>query len=367
MRTLNTILLTLTALSASCAATHDGAGAGETRGFQVENRFDLEIPADGRQVRAWFALPDGDEPLQRVDDLQVTIEPALAGITTREVRDAAGNRFLYLESDALAGRKLTLTTAFRVQRKEALTDVDPDRTRPLTPGERKELGKYCGSDANIVIDLEMRKLAGQIVGDEPNPIRQARLVYDWVLDNVTYWVKHPDRMKSSGVGSSQYTLENGCGNCTDFHSLYAAIARAAGLPTRMVYGSFFKGPLNGVDKDQSYHCWIEVWAPDVGWIPIDVAVADIFVDDFELNDANRDGVALTVADGYRGPDRALVDYYFGNLDARRVTWNRGRDLLLEPRNASGPVNALPKAHVEVDGKPLPEKAGWTRKLTFREL
>jgi len=148
--------------------------------------------------------------------------------------------------------------------------------------------------------------------------------------------------------------------------LYAAAARAVSLPTRMVYGSFFKAPLDGVDQDQSYHCWIEFFAPNLGWVPLDVAVADIFVDDFELDDTNRSLVDLTVAAGYRGPDAGLVDYYFGNLDARRVTWNRGRDLALDPEPRAGRPNALPKAHVEVDGKPLAEKAGWTRKLTFVE-
>ena len=47
-----------------------------------------------------------------------------------------------------------------------------------------------------------------------------------------------------------YCLENGTGNCTDFHSLYMSLSRAAGIPTRITYGSFFKGPLNGKDQDQ---------------------------------------------------------------------------------------------------------------------
>jgi hypothetical protein len=78
-------------------------------------------------------------------------------------------------------------------------------------------------------------------------------------------------------------------------------------------------------------------------------------------------VRRTTADGYSGGDPAKVEYYFGNLDDRRVTWSTGRDLMLSPRQEAGPVNALPKAYVEVDGKVLPEgAAGWSRKLTFRE-
>jgi hypothetical protein len=61
-----------------------------------------------------------------------------------------------------------------------------------------------------------------------------------------------------------------------------------------------------------------------------------------------------------------VDYYFGNIDERRVTWSRGRDLTLSPKQDAGPVNALAKAYVEIDGKTAAEKDVWTRKLTFRE-
>jgi len=211
---------------------------------------------------------------------------------------------------------------------------------------------------------EYRKLAASITGGETNPVRKARLLYDWTLGNVDYWVKHPDRLKASPVGSADYCLSSRTGNCTDFHSLWTALARSSGIPTRMVYGSFFKKANDGKDADQSYHCWIEFWAPGIGWTVQDVAVADLFVGDFVLDDANREKVILTTAAGYEGGDPAMVEYYFGSIDDRRVVWHRGRDLVLE--GASAPVNALPKAWVEADGKALAEKTGWTRKLTFRE-
>ncbi|MGH7473812.1 MAG: hypothetical protein ACREJW_07700, partial [Candidatus Methylomirabilales bacterium] len=73
------------------------------------------------------------------------------------------------------------------------------------------------------------------------------------------------------------------------------------------------------------------------------------------------------ADGTFGFDPARVNYYFGNLDERRVVWSRNRDLIMSPKQDGEPVNALPKAYVEVDGKEHPEKTGWVRKLTYREL
>ena len=50
-----------------------------------------------------------------------------------------------------------------------------------------------------------------------------------------------------------------------------------------------------------------------------------------------------------------------------VPWrHRGRDLKIDRGPAGGPANMLPKAIVEADGKPVKEKEGWTRKLTFEE-
>ena len=236
----------------------------------------------------------------------------------------------------------------------------------LDATRRGELAPFLAANHHVIIDERIRNLATEIVGSEKNPVLAARKLYDWTLANIDYWVKDPKNKKASPVGSSEYCLTTKTGNCTDFHSLWTALARASGIPTRMVYGSFFKKELDGQDADQSYHCWPEFYASGIGWVPHDVAVADIFVGDFQSNADNEKLVRLTTADGYTGADKSKVDYYFGNIDERRVTWSRGRDLTLSPKQDAGPVNALAKAYVEVDGKTAAEKEVWTRKLTFRE-
>lgn len=194
----------------------------------------------------------------------------------------------------------------------------------------------------------------------------ARKLYDWVLYNVEYWVKDPKNKKASPVGSTTYCLTFRTGNCTDFESLWASLARAKGIPTQIVYGSFLKPELRAADADQSYHCWAEFYAPGLGWLHHDVSVADLYEGPYPVTAENERLIRLTSADGTFGPDKAKVDYYFGNLDERRVVWSRNRDLMLSPRQDGEPVNALPKAYIEVDGKTHPEGTGWTRKLTYRE-
>ena len=348
-----------------CSSTTDPGvtGTDRTATFEARHEFSVDVPEGAERLQAWFAMPSRRDPHQRVSDWRVT-----APYPTRVVRDTRGDEFLYMEAEQPAPGRIEVVTTFTIERQEVRANLNPGKTRPHTPAELASMAADLAPSSQSVITPGIRDLATQAVGGERNPILASRRLYDAVLERVDYHVKDPKpdarkTMNSSGTGSSSYTFEKCTGNCTDFHSLYAAMSRAVGIPTRAVYGSFFKGPLNGVDTDQSYHCWIEFHAPGIGWIPLDVAVADVFTEDFQANEYSRPRADLTVADGYHGPDRRLVDYYFGNIEERRVVWHRGRDLeMTDPRQAGPPLLWNPKAYVEIDGKP--GAAG--RKLTYRE-
>ena len=367
-KTALSLALPLLALGACCSAPAGRAHGGRTHGaqatFEARHEIVVDVPSGARSVRAWLAVPCPDDPDQRVVSFDVDSD-----YPTRRVRDTRGNEFLLVEAASPPAGPLTVVTRFTIARDEVNAATDPAATRPHTAAELAALSADLQPSSQSVIDDDVRRMAREVVGDERNPIAASRRIYDAVLAKVEYHVKDPKpdaekTMQASGTGSSRYTYDKCTGNCTDFHSLYAAVSRAAGIPTRVVYGSFFKGPLDGQDKDQSYHCWIEFHAPEIGWIPLDVAVADIFVDDFHANENSRPRADLTVANGYHGPDPALVDYYFGNLDDRRVVWHRYRDLVMaDPRQSGGPLLWNPKAYAEIDGAP----GKVSRKLTFREV
>jgi hypothetical protein len=132
----------------------------------------------------------------------------------------------------------------------------------------------------------------------------------------------------------------------------------------MVYGSLLKPTLSGLAVDASYHCWIQFFAPRIGWLPLDASLANIYSEDIKLTEKNKKLVELTTATGYHGADPSKISYYFGNLDDRRIVWSIGRDLIMHPSEEDGPVNSLPKMYVEVDGK---QSTDWTRLLTYHEL
>ncbi|MBL8842867.1 MAG: transglutaminase domain-containing protein [Planctomycetes bacterium] len=372
-------LLALALAAGACAtdlgSSNDGsmsmtaAKPGKSAKFDAKNEFKLVVPEGAQSVRIWFAAPQDDE-WTTISNWALS---GTVGVNQRPVVDDHGNRMIYAE---LAGThpvtEIAISEAFTLERQEIVGNVDPSKARPLSASEAAKFARELGENTWIKITPEIRKIAAEVVGTETNPVIAARKLYDWTLDNIEYWVKTPATRKASATGSSEHCLTTKTGNCTDFHSLWAALARASGIPTRIVYGSIFKPALDGQDKDGSYHCWPEFYASGLGWVSHDVAVADIFRGTYELNADNEEKVRLTIATPYAGPDEKMVDYYFGNIDERRVVWSIGRDLTLDPPAAAGKVNGMFKAYVEIDGKPYGEKSAdgkvqWTRKFSYREV
>ncbi len=61
---------------------------------------------------------------------------------------------------------------------------------------------------------------------------------------------------------------------------------------------------------------------------------------------------MDASEAWKHPERR--QYYFGHLDARRVAFTMGRDLVMKPPQHGQPLNFLIYPYVEVDGKPLPK-------------
>lgn len=106
--------------------------------------------------------------------------------------------------------------------------------------------------------------AASIVKQEQNSYAAASLIRNWVYDS----------MKSeSNMGvlrPSTDVLANRTGVCRDYAVLYAALARASGIPTRMVGGLIFsRGSFY-------YHAWNEIWT-GTQWVPMDATLPEDFV------------------------------------------------------------------------------------------
>jgi transglutaminase-like putative cysteine protease len=112
-------------------------------------------------------------------------------------------------------------------------------------------------------DPDIQATTREIVGEETNPYRKARLVYDWVIQHMTY-------CNVDGLVGARFALEHGYGECGDYAVLFCALLRAVGVPARPVFGFWARsGSFRGSFDTIGWHVWAEFYLPGEGWVPAD--------------------------------------------------------------------------------------------------
>jgi hypothetical protein len=103
-------------------------------------------------------------------------------------------------------------------------------------------------------DPAVRAQARAIVGDAADPRAIARRLVAWVHTNV-------EKAPSVTVPSAREVLASRRGDCNEHAVLLAALARAAGLPARVVAGAVY------ANDGFYYHAWNELWVG--AWVSAD--------------------------------------------------------------------------------------------------
>ena len=104
-------------------------------------------------------------------------------------------------------------------------------------------------------DPALRDLARQIVGEETDAWRAAQALSAWVYHNLRMVESEPRPLSALEI------LRVGSGDCSEHALLMAALARAVGLPTRVITG------LAAVGDAFYYHAWVQVWVGE--WVEMD--------------------------------------------------------------------------------------------------
>lgn len=134
----------------------------------------------------------------------------------------------------------------------SIPEEPPRRLTERIPAEER----YLRSDAFIQSDHpKIRAAAREIVGGETDPWRRALEIHRWVNENVRKEVV-------VSLPSALEVLERRRGDCNEHTVLFAALARAAALPTRIAVGLVWSDELQGF----FYHAWPEVFVGDWVWM-----------------------------------------------------------------------------------------------------
>jgi len=288
----------------------------ESRHFTFHYAFTVKNLPAGKKLRIWI-------PVARWDAFQeVRIISAKADLPLKKTReDQFGNEIFFAEDDKIARPELHFDVEYDVTRHErrALTPDAHLVGVALTKRERRE---DLEPNALVPITGLPAELAAKVTSGKTTPLDQARAIYDYVFTTMRY-----DKTGTGwGRGDVLYACDAKKGNCTDFHSLFIAMARSEGIPARFEIG--FPLPEDKHSGEiAGYHCWADFYAAGKGWIPVDISEA------------------------WKHPEKR--EYFFGSHDVNRIQFSMGRDLRLHPAQDGKPLNYFVYPYVEVDGREYP--------------
>ena len=273
-------------------------------GFTVK-----DVPA-GQKVRVWI-------PVAHSDDFQeVKIVSATGDLSLKKNRESKyGNEMYYGEESKASKAEFHFEVVYEVVRHER---VVLGRSIPRLSDftlDKKIAKRDTAADTQLPVTGAPAELAAKVTADKKTPLEKARAIYEYVLENMTY--------DQPGHGDALNALQTKKGDCTDFNSLFMAMARSQGIAARFSIG--FALPADkAAGEIAEYHCWAEFFEPQHGWVPLDLV----------------EGLKQEVK----------RDYFFGAVDDNRVEFIMGRDLKLNPAQDEEALNYFVYPYVEVGGK-----------------
>lgn len=299
MRCLIVSTLVLAAALTSLAADKPGIVTGSD---EFEFVYRVKLPAIIGEAGLWI-------PLAKTDAFQtVTQEEVNIPIKWEKVRDRDYANDICVLHPQPADSGKTIELRYRVVRKEksAYSAKDENPARFLRP------------EKLVPVNETFKTLAEQATAGKKDDLDRAKALYDHVLGRMRY-----DKSGTGwGRGDAVYACDAKTGNCSDFHAYFIALSRTIGIPARFAIGATIPADKNE-GAIEGYHCWAEFFAAG-RWVPVDISEA------------------------WKNPQ--LADYYFGHNPANRFELTRGRDLIVDPAPATGPINFLAYPLLEMNGK-----------------
>lgn len=271
---------------------------------EFEFYYEAKIPKINQRAQVWIPIPQSD-PYQEIN-IKRTVLPVK---NAKYLSDTEfGNTILFM--DLLPEHSgETIALHYQVKRKE----------KSAYPDSQPDISLYLAASPLLPTDGKIRETALIATSQykQQGDLAKSRAIYDYIIDNMKY-------IKNGiyGTGDALYACDSKTGNCTEFHSLFIAMARSVGVPARFAIGAAIPADRNegGID---GYHCWAEFYAEGKWW-PVDISEANKY--------------------------SALATYFFGRHPANRIELSKGRDLKVNPLPASGPMSFLAYPHLELDGQ-----------------
>lgn len=283
------------------------------RHFKFTYAFTVRQPDTGKPLKIWFPKAATDS-WQKVRVISTKGDLPLN--TTRE--SEYGNQMFYAQTPIADRSEYHFEVVYDVVRSERAGLRNGELIRRGPEVSPAKLTRFREGDRLVPITGKPAELAATETRNSGTELGKARAIYEYVFRTMRY-----DKSGTGwGHGDALWACDAKRGNCTDFHSLFASMARSQGIPVRFAIGF----PLPATKSEGNipgYHCWADFYT-DGAWVPVDISEA--------------------------WKDPAKKDYYFGHHDDNRVQFSIGRDIRLSPPQAGERLNYFIYPYVESAGK-----------------
>ncbi len=233
---------------------------------------------------------------QEITDLKFSFSPPPE--KRSEITDKRGNKVIEVVWEA-PFQPITATTSLTAQNRVKLKLLQTQALFPLSKlPEDVQVYLKATQQANSD-NMQIQEKATALTSSAKTEFDAVQKILTWVVDHMHY-VLTPQRYDAT------YSYESGKGNCQNYSHLSAALMRAVGIPVRIVNGLTLKEPYDitigesvlTMKLAQGRHSWIEVYFPDLGWVPFDPQGTELFVSNrfirvevgLDNNETEQDGL-----------------------------------------------------------------------------
>ncbi len=253
--------------------------------YEVEHEIRLEPHAEqaGKTLRLWFPFPVACDT-QPAEEIRLVSSSHPVTITGTVHRTA------FMEVPCEQGATYSVRYSFVNRARYIPIELDHPTGLPAGEGlSAEELAAYTGEQApHIRLTPFIKALAAEIAGDETDPLRLARRVYDYICTHVRYsYVR--DYLLIENI--PEFVLLNGYGDCGTMGLAFITLCRALGIPAKWQSG------WSCYPDGCGSHDWAMFYVAPYGWLYCDPSY----------------GEGATHAG-----NTARADHYFGNLDPFRM-------------------------------------------------
>jgi len=234
-----------------------------------------DAPAD---ILAASVIPT-DNPIpapRRLERLQVVLEPVAGSTVAADIPSDPWQDV----APAGEGLRVTIRRAHGAPEKSYSLPYSGDEYADLVkPNVWLEAG-----------DPLVSSMSREAVGDATDALTAARRIEAYVRSAVK------EKGLDLGFATAAETAKQKAGDCTEHAVLVAALARAAGMPSRVVGGLVYAEKLPGAPRGGfGYHMWAEAYVGE--WLPLDAALGGHDATHLALvrSDLNQTGDLLAIS------------------------------------------------------------------------